>query len=58
MITKYADIITKDGLSMKGWATFSDDNIYRYRFGRVWDESKPQVAWCLCNLDDIICQKN
>jgi hypothetical protein len=37
-------------------AEFSPDKVYRYRLWRIWDASRPRVAWCLLNpstADDL-----
>ena len=31
------------------WARFSEDGIYRYKLGRVWDEQKPMILWVMLN---------
>ncbi len=34
---------------MKGWATFSDDEVYRYTLGRRWAPGGRRVCFCLLN---------
>jgi hypothetical protein len=34
---------------MRGWATFSEDEIYRYTLGRRWAQGGRRVCFCLLN---------
>ncbi|MCA9303937.1 MAG: DUF1643 domain-containing protein [Phycisphaerales bacterium] len=34
---------------MRGWATFSDDGLYRYTLGRRWAPGGKRVCFCLLN---------
>jgi hypothetical protein len=33
----------------RSWAKISDDGLYRYELGRVWNDEKPRLAWIMLN---------
>lgn len=41
-----------------GTAAFSDDGLYRYALGRVWDDSNPSLAWIMLNPSTASAQQD